>query len=83
MATISEKLKIIRSEMQLSQRQLSRILFVSRGYVSELEISKKTPSPKVLKRIDRLYDSIPRVRVLTPVKVVKKSWFERLFWWVK
>ena len=54
MASVSEKIKAIRSEMQISQRQLGRMLYVSRGYVSDLELGKKIPSAKVLKRIEKL-----------------------------
>lgn len=79
MASVSEKIKAIRSEMQISQRQLGRMLYVSRGYVSDLELGKKIPSAKVLKRIEKLYKAIPQVQVLTPKPVeVKTTWIDKL-----
>lgn len=80
--SIGEKIKTIRSEMQLSQKQLGRMLYVSRGYVSDLELNKKQPSAKVLKRINKLYKAIPQVQVLTPKPVeVKKTWFDSFLTW--
>lgn len=79
MTTVSEKIKAIRSEMQISQKQLSRMLYVSRGYVANLELGKSTPSAKVLKRINKLYKAIPQVQVLTPKPVeVKTTWIDKL-----
>lgn len=79
MATISEKMKIIRNEMQLTQKQLGRILYVSRGYVANLENGSKKPSPKLIKKIEKLYKSIPQVQVMTPTPVeAKKTWFDKL-----
>ncbi len=79
MITIGEKVKIIRNEMQLTQKQLSRILYVSRGHISELETGRRQPSPKLMKKIEKLYKSIPQVQVMTPTPVeVKKSWFDKL-----
>lgn len=79
MATISEKIKTIRNEMQLTQKQLARILYVSRGHVSELETGRKHPSPKLINKIEKLYKSLPQVQVMTPIPVeVKKTWFDKL-----
>ena len=81
MTKVSEKIKTIRSEMQLSQRGLARILYISRGYISDLEKGHRNPSVKVLKRIDKLYNSIPKIQVLTPKQEVKVTLFDRFLNW--
>ena len=83
MATVSEKIKTIRLEMEITQKQLARMLYVSRGHVSELETGRKQPSEKVLNRINELYKSLPQIQVLTPKRVeVKKTWFDRFWNWI-
>lgn len=79
MAKVSEKIKTIRCEMGLTQKQLSRILSISRGHVSELETGRKKPSEKILNKINELYKTLPMVQVLTPKPIeVKKTWFDKL-----
>lgn len=83
MTTTSDKIKVIRSEMDITQEQLARILNISRSHVSELETGKKQPSEKVLNKIDKLYKTIPMVQIFMPKPVkVKKSWFDRLWDWI-
>lgn len=81
MTMVSEKIKLIRSEMQLSQRGLARKLFISRGYISDLEKGHRNPSEKLLKKINKLYNSIPKVQVLTPKQEVKVTLFDRFLDW--
>ena len=82
---VSEKLKTIRSKLNLSQRDLGKKLNLSRGYISDLEIGAKQPSERVNRRINNFYKKHfckkePLVEVMVPEKP-KKNWLVRLIEW--
>lgn len=90
----SEKLKLIRKKLGISQRGLSEKLKISRGYVAELECGAKTPSKFLNKKIHNMFKKHcvvgykfshvkkePLVEVMTPV-TPKLSWFKRLIGWI-
>lgn len=84
MLTVSEQIKAIRQNLNISQRDLAKRLKLSRGYLSNLELEKKVPSGKVRRMINNYYKkTIVHVEVMTPeIPQSKKNWFERLIDWI-
>lgn len=91
---VRDKLKLIRKKLGISQRQLSKKLKISRGYVGELECGTKSPSKFLNKKINNMFRKHcvvsckfshvkrePLVEVMTPAKP-KLSWFKRLIGWI-
>lgn len=84
MLTVSEQIKAIRQNLNISQRELAKRLKLSRSYISNLELETKEPSGKVRRMINNYYKkTIVHVEVMTPEKPQpKKTWFERLMDWI-
>ena len=83
---IGKKLKEIRFELKLSQKEMAEKLSVSRGYVCNIEKGVRNPSLPVKTIINYMYlrhcrNKKPLVEVMTP-EVKKENWFMRMLKWI-
>lgn len=56
---LGERIKDFRMAKRLTQEEFAELLFVSTGYVSEVETGKKTPSLPLLVKICSILDCSP------------------------
>lgn len=56
MENLGERIKSIRTEMSLTQKQFADALSVSRSFISRLESNKEVPSDSLMKLIGTTYD---------------------------
>lgn len=82
----SKQLKEIRSTLNISQRELAKLLNISHGYVAHLELGKRKPSIKLRLKIESLWlwkcrwtKPEPLVSFLEPKK---KPLYKRFIDWV-
>ncbi len=53
---IGERLKMLRNEKRLSQKELAAALGTSQGYVCDIELNKKVPGSDFLISLKRFFD---------------------------
>lgn len=56
---LSDRIRHYRKAKKLTQSELSELLFVSPGYITEIEAGRRTPSLPLLKKIFELLDCSP------------------------
>lgn len=83
---IGKKLKEIRFELMLSQKEMAEKLGVSRGYISNIEKGVRNPSLPTKTIINYMYlkhchNKKPLVEVMTPEQP-KQNWFMRMLKWI-
>lgn len=83
---IGKKLKEIRFELMLSQKEMAKKLGVSRGYICNIEKGVRNPSIPLRTLINYMHlkhcrNKKPLIEVMTPEQP-KQNWLIRMLKWI-